>query len=57
MPTCDRCGTRMARHDETTRRIEYACSTCHATELVWTASHRETRGQYVPEEPQETASD
>ncbi|MDG5775312.1 hypothetical protein VB773_10525 [Haloarculaceae archaeon H-GB2-1] len=42
MPTCDRCGTSLAFNDETTKLVEYACTSCHATEIVWKESHRDT---------------
>jgi len=51
MPTCDRCGTRLALHDETTKLVEYACPTCHATETVWKKAHRNTEKDIVADTP------
>ncbi|MDG5776869.1 hypothetical protein VB773_12745 [Haloarculaceae archaeon H-GB2-1] len=42
MPNCDRCGTTLAFNDETTKLVEYVCPSCHATEITWKESHRDT---------------
>jgi len=39
---CTRCGERMSHNDETTKLTEYACSRCHATEIVRKPAYRVT---------------
>jgi len=42
MTRCNQCGTRMSHNDETTKLTEYACPTCHRTEIVQKESFRIT---------------
>lgn len=42
MTQCTRCGTRMNYNDETTKLTEYACPTCHNTQIVQKEAFRTT---------------
>jgi DNA-directed RNA polymerase subunit M/transcription elongation factor TFIIS len=42
MKQCPQCGSRMNYNDETTKLTEYACTTCHSTEIVQKSSFRST---------------
>jgi len=42
MTQCTRCGSRMNYNDETTKLTEYACPSCHNTEIVQKESFRVT---------------
>ncbi|MFB6151704.1 MAG: hypothetical protein ABEJ40_07855 [Haloarculaceae archaeon] len=44
MHDCPRCGTRMSHNDETTKLTEYACPSCHHTEIVKKEAYRVTNG-------------
>ena len=42
MTQCTRCGNRMNYNDETTKLTEYACPSCHNTEIIQKESFRVT---------------
>lgn len=42
MTDCQRCGTRMAYNDQTTKLNEFSCPRCHHTRIEWKAAHRVT---------------
>lgn len=42
MTQCTRCGSRMNYNDETTKLTEYACPSCHNTEIIQKESFRIT---------------
>lgn len=43
MPDCPRCGDLMHMDDETTKLVEYRCTTCHTREIETRTGGQELR--------------